>query len=371
MMFLHEVIQKYKDIVIQIATPYSTGTGFYLAQYKIIITNEHVVRENKEVVIEGEHLEKQLARVLYLDQKYDLAFIECKDGQKMAGVSVISDKSLLTLGQVVVAIGHPYGLPFAATQGILSNIIYEENGINYFQHDASLNPGNSGGPLINEKGELIGVNTFVVRDGNNIGFSLPSEYLVKTIDEFLAGNYLQGVRCHNCVNIVFENEMEGKYCIHCGSRLTMISSLDVYEAIGVSKTIEEMLEALGYAVELSRRGPNNWEISKGSAIITISYHEKSGLIIADAFLCLLPKENIKSLYEYLLKENYQNDSLTFSVKNQDVILSILIYDQYLNATTATKLLQELFDAADKYDDILVQNFNARWKDDGDSLPGWK
>ena len=272
------------------------------------------------------------------------------------------DRALLAQGQLVIAIGHPYGLPFAATQGILSNIIYEENGINYFQHDASLNPGNSGGPLINDKGEIIGVNTFVLRNGNNIGFSLPSEYLIKAIDEFMKGNFALGVRCHSCLNVVFEHEIDGKYCNHCGSRIKMISSLEVYEAIGISKTIEEMLEALGYAVELSRRGPNNWEITKGSATITISYHEKSGLIIADAFLCLLPKENIKPLYVFLLKENYKNDSLTFSVKNQDIIMSILIYDQYLNATTATRLLQTLFDAADNYDDLLVQKFKARWKD---------
>jgi serine protease Do len=242
----------------------------------------------------------------------------------------------------------------------------EENGISFLQHDASLNPGNSGGPLINEAGEIIGVNTFILKDGNNIGFSLPVNYLSQAIKEFKKGKDTPGVRCFSCLNVVFENEMTGRYCKYCGSSITMISKLDLYEAIGISKTIEEMLSNLGYSVELTRRGPNNWEINKGSATITISYHEKSGLIIADAFLCVLPKQNIKPLYEFLLRENYQNDSLTFSVRNQDIIISILIYDQYLNATTAIKIFQELFIAADKYDDLLIEKFNARWKDDPSS-----
>ncbi len=359
---ISKVIDKFKNVVIQIATPYSTGTGFYLDKFNLIVTNEHVVRDNKTVVIDGTSIDKQIVDVTYVDPKYDLAFLKVPEKHNMPKIEINLEGSLKE-GQIVVAVGHPYGLKFGATQGIISNLLHQENDINYIQHDAALNPGNSGGPLINKTGELVGVNTFIIRDGNNIGFSLPVNYLQLTIDEFLQGKYKKGVRCNSCMNIVFEEEKGSKYCTHCGARITMISSIEVYEPLGINKTIEKMLTNLGYNIELSRRGPNNWEVNRGSARITISYHEKTGLIVGDALLCLLPKDNIKRLYEFLLRENYKNESLNFSVRNQDILISLLIYDQYLNTETANAIFNQLFEAADKYDDILVKEFGAIWKEE--------
>ena len=364
-MEISKIIDLYKDAVIQIATPYSTGTGFYLSICNLIVTNEHVVRDNKSVVIDGNSIEKQLVNVLFVDPKYDLAFLKVPEEHDMPAIEMGIDP-VLKEGDTVVAVGHPYGLKFGATQGIISNLLHKENDINYIQHDAALNPGNSGGPLINRTGQLIGVNTFIIRDGNNIGFSLPSNYLNLTIKEFLKGGYAPGVRCVSCMNIAFESGEVSKYCNHCGSKINTLSDIEVYEPLGINKTIEEMLSRLNYNIELARRGPNNWEILRGSAKITISYHEKTGLIVGDALLCLLPKQNIKRLYEFLLRENYKNESLNFSVRNRDILISLLIYDQYLNTETATEIFNQLFEAADKYDDILVQEFGAIWKEEGSS-----
>ena len=73
---MQEFLKKYKPLIVQIATPYNMGTGFYLPERDLIITNEHVVRDNCDVVIEGELIKKQIVRVIYLDMKYDLAFLE-------------------------------------------------------------------------------------------------------------------------------------------------------------------------------------------------------------------------------------------------------------------------------------------------------
>ena len=68
-----EIIKRFEDNLIQIATPYSTGTGFFLKEYNLIITNEHVIRGNKNVMIAGKTFNKQIVSVLYLDETYDLA----------------------------------------------------------------------------------------------------------------------------------------------------------------------------------------------------------------------------------------------------------------------------------------------------------
>ena len=357
---MKEVIERYRNIVIQIATPYSTGTGFCLHEANLIITNEHVVRGNRRVVVDGGELDKQLVEVLYTDPKYDLAFLGIPDHIQVPEVD-IGDSKRVTEGDSVIAIGHPFGLKYTATQGIVSNTMHAQNDVIYIQHDAALNPGNSGGPLLNKAGEVIGVNTFIMRDGNNIGFSLPSAYLLKTIQEFKKEGGKSGVRCHSCANLVFDHTVDKGYCPFCGAKVELPSDVEEYEAVGVAKTIEDMLEQVGQSVQLSRRGPNNWEIQEGSAKINISYYEKNGLITGDAYLCLLPKKNIKDLYEYLLRQNYETESLTFSIKGQDIILSLLIYDRYLNVDTGLRLFRHLFEKADFYDNILVEQFGAFWK----------
>jgi serine protease Do len=359
---MKKVIDLYRDVVIQIATPYSTGTGFYLKEHDLLVTNEHVIRGNRKVVVDGGTLNKSLVRVLYVDPLYDLAFLEVPEGIDMPGVELGLQKEI-TEGDQILAIGHPFGLRYTATQGIVSNTVHEQNDINYIQHDAALNPGNSGGPLVDRDGHIVGVNTFVIKDGNNIGFSLPVNYLNETIEEFKGLNGNIAVRCDSCSNLVSESTIDNGYCPHCGAKVSLPSSVEEYEPVGVAKTIEEMLVKADHPVQLSRRGPNNWEIQQGSAKINISYYEKTGLITGDAYLCLLPKKNIKPLYEYLLHQNYEVEGLNFSIKGQDIILSLLIYDRYLNADTGLELFQHLFERADYYDNILVEEYGAIWKHD--------
>lgn len=356
-----EIIDSFRDLVIQIATPYSTGTGFLLPNEGIIVTNEHVIRDNKKVVVKGASLEKTIVKVMYSDPKYDLAFLDLSHLKLQEREISLEGNENLVEGDSVIAIGHPFGLKYTATEGIISNMRHAEEGINFIQHDAALNPGNSGGPLLNTEGQIIGVNTFIIKNGNNIGFSLPVKYLKDTLDIFVSKGKKESIRCNSCLNIIADTEIENSYCIHCGSKIIRISDIEAYEPVGVNKTIESMLESAGYDIDLSRRGPNQWHIKKGSANINVSYHTKSGLIIGDAYLGLLPSTNIKPLYTYLLKENHELEGLTLSVKGQDIILSLLIYDQYLNVSSALNLFSHLFEAADYYDNILVEKYGASWR----------
>lgn len=357
---MKEIIDLYRNVVIQIATPYSTGTGFFLEQYGLIVTNEHLIRDNAEVLISGETFSKKLVKVLFIDARLDLAFLQAPEVEGIPHVS-LGNSDEVHPGDHVLVLGHPFGLKYASTQGIISNTSHEQDGITFFQHDAALNPGNSGGPLVGKNGQIMGVNTFVIRDGENIGFSLPVNYLQQTLEAYQAHHGSIGVRCTSCSNLVFEDTIQQSYCPFCGSKVTLPHEVEPYEPIGVPKTIEDMLEKLEQEVRLARRGPNNWEIVKGSARISISYYEKTGLITGDAYLCTLPQKNIQPLYAYLLRQNYLMSGLTFSIKEQDIILSVLIYDRYLNVESGAELFKHLFDRADYYDNILVDTYGASWK----------
>ena len=356
---MREIIEITKKCILQIATPHSTGTGFYLNRYNLIVTNEHVVRDNKEVVIKGEGFNKQMADVIYLDSKHDLAFIAAPEKHEMENVllHLVDD---LSQGQGVIAMGHPFGLEFTATQGIISNLLQEHNGVRYIQHDAALNPGNSGGPLINRQSEIVGVNTFVMQKGNSIGFALPIKYLNDALTEFqkVRINGYRAIRCQSCLNILKEKETNPSYCTFCGSQVDFISNIDEYEPTGPSALVELVLKELGFFVNLSRKGPSAWQINEGSALIDVNYNKNSGMIVGDAVLCFLPKTNIEKIYAYLLQQNFKMDSLCFSIKENSVILSLILHEEYINVETAKELFLHLFKQADHYDDILIDDFNG-------------
>jgi serine protease Do len=121
--------------------------------------------------------------------------------------------------------------------------------------------------------------------------------------------------------------------------------------------VERILEALGKDVKLARRGQDRWEIEEGSARIAITYTE-NGFIVGDAFICRLPKQNIAVIYEYLLKENYDLENVFFSVSNQDIVITFMAYDQYLNYETGLKEIESLLKKADYYDNYLIDNYGA-------------
>ncbi|MCB0637306.1 MAG: trypsin-like peptidase domain-containing protein, partial [Lewinella sp.] len=326
---MQDIVELYRRVLIQIATPYNMGgTGFYLADYQLVVTNEHLVRDNEEVIVEGEDLSRQLAHVVYLDTYYDLAFLRLSEPVDLPLVPLQAEEEPKP-GDRLLAVGHPFGLQFSNTFGALSNERREQDDYYYYQHDAALNPGNSGGPLVNEVGQVIGVNAFDIAEGHDLGFALPARFLEESLQAYARYGDQTAARCFSCRRVVGADERRSHYCPHCGAHLVLPEDAEEYEPIGTPYTVEQMLTAQGHPPKLARRGPNNWEIQEGSARIIISYHEETGLITADAHLCNLPSDKLTELYQFLLRENYGEDGLTFSVKGRDIILSVLIYDRYL------------------------------------------
>jgi serine protease Do len=357
---MKEIINTFKEIVIQIATPNSVGTGFFLQSANLIVSNNHVVAGNTKVVIEGKKCTKMLGQVVFTDEKYDLAFI--RPSETLTMPSVVLSNETPSEGDRVVAFGHPFGLKFTATQGIMSNTVHSHNDLTYYQHDAAINPGNSGGPLVNEEGAIIGINTFIFRDGQNLGFSLPASYLAATLEEFLKQSDSIGTRCTSCLNLVFEKNITQGYCPFCGAKVALPDEVEDYEPIGLHRAIEDLLKKLNYDVMLSRMGMGTWQVKRGSATITILYYEQESLIVVQSALCQLPKDNISPIFEYLLRENFHLDGMSLAVQEQDIILTMLIYDRYFHLDTALRLFDTLFANADKYDNILVEQFGAVWKE---------
>ena len=354
-----EIIEYYKNIIVHISTPYGTGTGFYLKKVDLIITNEHVIRNNKTVVIEGDNLPDLIkADVVYVDSKYDLAFLK-PDGFITDIEVSISNRALID-GESVLTLGHPFDLKFTATNGIVSKAIRKYGDIDYIQTDAPINPGNSGGPLVDGKGDIVGINTFIIKDSNNLGFALSTKYLTSALDDFLVDNVYKcrAIRCRSCENTVHENDNVGLYCKYCGDSISFIKDIVEYVPQGARKGLEDILESIGLDILLSRRGSDNWELKSGSATLAISYNEDTGFFKCESVLVKIPKANIKELYTYMLKQNFINKRISFSLDGQFVILSTMLYDRYLDKEVTKGLINELLQEADCYDNLFVDKFGA-------------
>lgn len=359
-MTTQELINLFQPVIIQISTPKGTGTGFYLKKYQLIITNYHVIEEYNEVVISGKLFQDTTARVLFMDPKYDLAFIEPPSDVNFPEV-FLSENNIKD-GQTVVAIGHPYGLNYTATQGIISKAERLQNQIYYIQIDAAINPGNSGGPLLDLDGNILGVNCAAIKGGDNLGFAIPIRYLINDLKEYqpFYGNFI--LKCHSCETLISEQTIDKEnpeYCPSCGAKIYWpLKENAHYEPSGMSLEIEKVLQALNINIKIARKGPNFWEIKKNNYKIFVNYIPQTFFIAMDAVLCRLPKQNLATLYEYLLKENDHLQHAWFSLRDQEIVLANLIYDQDFTPEVASLKWKEILENADRYYQILTNDFQC-------------
>ena len=169
--------------------PASAGSGVIIDGINgIIVTNGHVVRGSGKVKVTLLGGEEKVGTVLGADEDTDIAVVQIET-KKPLSTSVLGDSSGLKIGQLVVAVGNPYGLNDTLTFGIISGLNRENVNLSryedFIQTDASINPGNSGGPLLNIRGDIIGINTAIINYAQSIGFAIPSNIVRNVVDDLL------------------------------------------------------------------------------------------------------------------------------------------------------------------------------------------
>ena len=151
------------------------GTGFIIDADGSILTNHHVIDGAERITVRLSDGRNLLARVIGSDPDTDVALVKV-DGQAGLPVAPLGDSSALRMGEWVCAIGNPLGYEHTVTVGVVSYLgrkLFDASLDNYIQTDAAINFGNSGGPLINSRGEVIGINAAISSRASNIGFAVP------------------------------------------------------------------------------------------------------------------------------------------------------------------------------------------------------
>ena len=189
------------EVTLDGETVESTGTGIIATSDGYIITNAHVVLNSKSVLVtvttyDGQSYE---AVVVGMDRSTDLAVIKTNDHGFTP--AEFGDAEELSIGEWVLAIGNPGGSRFAGsmTRGIVSGLDraverYSENGMTFIQTDAAVNPGNSGGPLVNMYGQVVGINSskIITENYEGMGFAIPVSKAKGILDQLMSQGYVKG-----------------------------------------------------------------------------------------------------------------------------------------------------------------------------------
>ncbi len=177
------VVEDSVKSVVTIKTDVAQGTGFIISEDGYVVTNAHVLEGGHQLyTIDYQQKERQTQLVGY-DKDLDIALLKLPRGDYEQ--LNLADSDDVQVGQKVIAIGNPLGLQFSVSEGIVSAV--HRKGLNdlesYIQTDAALNPGNSGGPLIDTQGDVIGINNFKISSGESLGFALESNYIKEIVNK--------------------------------------------------------------------------------------------------------------------------------------------------------------------------------------------
>lgn len=246
-----------------------TGSGVIISSDGYIVTNKHVIENATQLEITLQNNKKYDAEVIGSDANTDIALIKIEADEQLPYLA-FGDSDLTKIGEWVLAVGNPFNLTSTVTAGIVSAKARDLGSRNqsFIQTDAAVNPGNSGGALVNTNGDLVGINTAISsQTGSYVGYSfaVPSNIAKKVVEDIMEyGNVqkgLLGIRSES-VNSPFAikngiNEIEGVYVSHIedqmGAQKADIRKGDIIKKIDDIK-IKKFPDLSGY---LSTKRPND------------------------------------------------------------------------------------------------------------------
>jgi len=171
---------------VAITTSRGLGAGCIATEDGYIVTASHVIRGATKIYVYLNDFTQYKARIVGFHSETDIAVIKIEPLEPLIPFeeNMLANLNQTFIGDTAIAVGHPFGYAWSISKGIISNKLRGRNGIRYYMIDTSLNPGNSGGPLVNEYGEVIGINVEAIPPGyaENIGIAVTIQSFIEEVE---------------------------------------------------------------------------------------------------------------------------------------------------------------------------------------------
>lgn len=337
-----------------------SGSCFYLKSHNLFVTNYHVVEGFRKVAIQDNDKNSFLASVALVNPFLDLALLNVDADFSFLPELSLAEAEEVSIGQKINVAGYPFGMPFTATEGTVSSPKQLMNDSYYIQTDAAVNPGNSGGPMFNGKGELIAVTTSKIKEADNMGFGIPVASLKKLLEQ-TAGLDIAvfNVQCNSCDELVSDGE---EYCSSCGDKLPE----NIFKERGLTELAafcEKAIEDMGINPVIARVGYESWVFYKGSSEIRMFIYQRSYLFCTSP-INVLPKKNLEPILTYLLSnENIQPYQL--GLDNNQIYISYRIHISDISSDYADAIQRDITNLAfkaDELDNYLSETFGCEFSE---------
>ncbi|GLC31925.1 S1C family serine protease [Clostridium omnivorum] len=229
-------IQGQQDFFGRQGVQQGVGSGMIISQEGYVLTNYHVVEGAQQVKVVLSNGKQANAKVVNYDANYDVAVVQITDKVDIPAVVELGDSNSLQVGEEVVAIGNPLGTDFfgSVTTGIVSalnrKISGDTNKATYIQTDAAINSGNSGGPLINSRGQVVGINTAKIKESGveGLGFAIPINAIKDKISNLSKPILLIGIQGRE-----IDSEISKQYNMPVGLYVQQVTEFSPAEKAGI------------------------------------------------------------------------------------------------------------------------------------------
>jgi hypothetical protein len=353
-------LEKIYPSIIKINTASGSGTGFYVKEYDLIITNYHVVSGYKKVGLEFSDKKTMVGNVMTINPLIDIALVKAEKNLADHLPEVSFYRAEVRNRDKVSVLGFPFGMPFTVTDGIISSTKQILNGQAYIQTDAAVNPGNSGGPVVTFSGEVIGVTTSKFTEADNMGFALPINQVISELEAFkINPNVAFAVKCPSCNHSLVEKVDN---CPNCGASLNK-QLFDEQPKTEMAVFVETVFKELGIDPVEAAKGLDFWEFHQGSALVRFFVY-RNNFLFATSPLVKLPKTNLDAVYKYVLSNPASPFVLGISQGNIYISYRVHLSDLYTSKKSSIQSnLVGLAKKADELDNFLVETYGCEWHEE--------
>lgn len=347
------------DSVFKVTHAGGSGTCFYLKQYNLFVTNYHVVEGFREVGVQDNDKNPYLAKVILVNTSRDIALLAVEEDFSNLPEIALAEINETAIGQKINVAGYPYGMPFSVTEGTISSPKQLMESNYFIQTDAAVNPGNSGGPMFNDKQELIAITVSKIKDADNMGFGIPVADLKKIladIDKLDRTKF--NVQCSSCGKFI---ATEDKYCPSCGNKLPE----NVFDTLGLTDLAvfcEEAIKEMGVNPILARQGYEYWKFHRGSSEIRMFVYQRNYLYCTSP-INILPKENLEPVLTYLLSDSVKPYQL--GLDENQIFLSYRVYISDIFTDYKDEIRKNIVNMAlkaDELDNFFVDTYGCEFSE---------